>query len=89
MTYTLDQLAAETGVSPSRIRKWIYRGIVPHAIKPPEGGRPHYTIDHVKRIREILDILDRNMTLADLYDYFHPLTEDEEDALDELMEAWL
>ena len=68
--YTLDGLAAETGMKPRTIRSWIERGLMPKA--HPRTNNPQYDIrygvEHVRAIRRVQQIKDGNMTLDDIRD---------------------
>lgn len=57
-------------MSVSRFKRWVEKGLLPPARKGPGGG---YTETHIRRVRDIQEILDRNMTLEDIRDYFNPI----------------
>jgi DNA-binding transcriptional MerR regulator len=65
-TYTLDELAAETGIEPRTIRSYIERGLLPSA--QSRGRAASYLPDHLDRLR-VIKTLRRawpNLTLAEI-----------------------
>ncbi len=60
-TYTIAQLAEETGITPRSIRHYVARGVLP----PPEGlGRyAYYDESHLERLRKIKKGLQEGWTL--------------------------
>ncbi len=75
-TYTIFDLVSITGVSRDTLRAWIEKGILPKA-KGGRGKWAYYTDEHRRRIEQIKAFRDENMTLADLYDRFNPIDDDE------------
>lgn len=77
--YTAGEIATITGITTSKFKRWVEKGLFPPARRGPWPG---YDERHIKRVREIQEILDRNMTMEDLRDYFNPMRKmfyDEED----------
>ena len=77
-TFTVEQLSYHTGVSARRIRKWISIGLVPRAKRAGRYGG--YTHEHIRRVREVMGLVEQNRTLEDMRDYFNPYTGDDDDA---------
>ena len=75
MTYTLLDLASITDTTPARLHEWVKAGVLPRVGK---GNAGKYTDAHIRRIREVKEILVNNMTLADIRDRFNPLEDDDE-----------
>lgn len=76
-TFTVAQLSYITGVPARTIRRWISKGMVPRAQRSGRYGG--YTHAHIRRIREIVEIKDSNMTDADIRDRFNPYTGDDDE----------
>jgi len=77
--YTIHDLARETGYSARRISKLIYMGVVSPALPPQDGVQGiRYSSLHLNELRQVRDIQDSNMTLADIRDRLHPEDEDDE-----------
>lgn len=70
-TYNRDTLAAEAGISPRRLKRWIAVGVVP----PAHGRNPrwaYYDDTHLRAIRRVLrEVCDHNVTLAEYRERLH------------------
>jgi DNA-binding transcriptional MerR regulator len=77
MAYTLLDLASITNTSPHKLQRWVKAGVLPRV---GSGNAGAYTDDHIRRIRDIKDAFDNNVTLADLRDRFNPPDDDDESA---------
>ncbi len=77
--YSLGELVGIIGsnrITKRRIGRYISKGLVDR----PIGGRGrgvYYTDNHVRQILFVLDTMENNVTLADLYDRIHPEEDDE------------
>jgi DNA-binding transcriptional MerR regulator len=61
-TFTIDQLAATTGVPSRTIRLYQTKGVLP---RPPRPGRVSlYGAEHVDRLRLIGELQDRGLQLC-------------------------
>ncbi len=82
-TYTLDELAAETGIEARTIRSYIERGLLPSAQSRGRGAT--YLPDHLDRLR-VIKMLRRawpNLTLAEIRIRLQQLTPENIRALSE------
>ncbi len=82
-TYTLEELAAETGIEARTIRSYIERGLLPTA--QSRGRAATYLSDHLDRLR-VIKMLRRawpNLTLADIRIRLQQLTPENIQALSE------
>ena len=78
--YTIYDLSDLTGFTPREIKRHIERKLIPRstvALGETRGTR--YTSEHLRLLLEIREILDQNMTMADIYDRLHPYTGDDDD----------
>lgn len=78
--YSIDALASEAGVSRRTIRYYIEKALIPPAYPRTStsvndirhGADLRYGIEHLRRIRQIQQIRDGNMSLADIRDHLTP-----------------
>ena len=70
-TYSRETLAAEAGISPRRLKRWIALGLVPAA----HGRNPrwsYYDDTHLRAVRNVLrDVCDHNVTLTEYRERLH------------------
>ena len=81
--YSVQDLSDLTGVSVRTIQYYVQRGVLSRPL--PKAGRlgidkyKLYTRDHLRELRDTIEILDRNMTLEDIRDHLHPVEDDEDE----------
>lgn len=74
--YTIYDLADAAGVSVRQVRGWVSLGVVPPALR--KGKDPFvWTAEHMRIVKEVQEIREGNMTLADIRDRLHPEEDDE------------
>jgi DNA-binding transcriptional MerR regulator len=82
-TWTLAELAEETGLPARTIRFYIARGLLESPVV--KGRKAWYAASHVERLRTIRELQARGLTLAEIGRALEP--EDGREALPE-MAAW-
>lgn len=83
--YTIQWLSSETGVSVDQITRWRKRGVVSPAVS---GSSPlRWNATHLHEILTTRDILDANMSLADIRDRLHPPTDEADLDMDGLFDV--
>lgn len=77
--YTIYDLSDLTGFSRASIKSYIKKKLIPRSIPAGPNDLVRYTEEHLRLLREIREILDNNMTMADIYDRLHPYTGEDDD----------
>ena len=72
--YRKTDLLDITGITNPMYKRWRRAGLIPLAIGHSRWA--YYVTEHVERIRAIVAAKDANMTHRDLFDRFHPPTDD-------------